>query len=111
MTTKPRHSRGWQKVYADSCIDRSVHQIFVCGSFGRGVSQPGHDRGRSKACRRAAELEIRRINERITGLERIAESYRLKVSVLDVCGKEEDVLAELNRQESRLKELLAGMNG
>jgi hypothetical protein len=65
----------------------------------------------SVACRRAAELEIRRINERITGLERIAESYRLKVSVLDVCGREEDVLVELNRQESRLKELLSGMDG
>ena len=55
-------------------------------------------------------MEIRRINERITGLERIAESYRLKIPVLDVYGKEEDVLAELNRQENRLKELLAGMN-
>ena len=65
----------------------------------------------SVACRRSAELEIRRINERITGLERIAESYRLKIPVLDVYGKEEDVLAELSRQESRLKELLAGMDG
>jgi hypothetical protein len=65
----------------------------------------------SVACRRAAELEIRRINERITGLERIAESYRLKVPMLDLYGKEDDVLAELNRQESRLKELLAGMDG
>ena len=65
----------------------------------------------SVACRRAAELEISRINERITGLERIAESYRLKIPVLDLYGKEEDVLAELNRQESRLKELLTGMDG
>ena len=65
----------------------------------------------SVACRRAAELEIRRINERITGLERIAENYRLKVPVLDVYGEEEDVLAEISRQENRLKELLAGMNG
>ena len=65
----------------------------------------------SVACRRAAELEIRRINERITGLERIAESYRLKIPILDLYGKEEDVLAELNRQEIRLKELLAGMDG
>ncbi|MBS0483992.1 MAG: hypothetical protein JSS06_02050 [Proteobacteria bacterium] len=65
----------------------------------------------SVACRRAAELEIRRINERITGLERITESYRLKIPVLDLYGKEEDVLAELNRQEIRLKELLAGMDG
>jgi len=65
----------------------------------------------SVACRRAAELEIKRTNERITGLERIAENYRLKIPVLDVYGKEEDVFAELNRQENRLKELLAGMNG
>jgi len=65
----------------------------------------------SVACRRAAELEIRRINDRITGLERIAENYRLKIFVLDLYGKEEDILAELDRQESRLKELLAGMDG
>ncbi|MCG7756863.1 MAG: hypothetical protein LZF63_09420 [Nitrosomonas sp.] len=65
----------------------------------------------SVACRRAAELEIKRINERITGLEKIAESYRLKVPMLDVYGKEEDVLVELSRQESRLKELLSGMDG
>lgn len=65
----------------------------------------------SVACRRSAELEIRRINDRITGLERIAESYRLKTYVLDIYGKEENVLAELDRQESRLKELLAGMDG
>jgi hypothetical protein len=56
-------------------------------------------------------LEIRRINERITGLERIAENYRLRIPVLDLYGMEEDALAELNRQESRLKELLSGMDG
>ena len=40
------------------------------------------EKGRKKvycsiACRRSAELEIRRINERLTGLEKIAERLRL----------------------------------
>jgi len=47
----------------------------------------------------------------MTGLWKIAESYRLDTPVLlDVYAKKEDMLAELNRQEKRLKELLAGMN-
>ena len=61
------------------------------------------------ACRRSAELEIRRINDRIAGLERVAESYRMNIPVLDLYGSEESVNAELNRQEIRLRELLAGM--
>lgn len=72
------------------------------------------DKGRSKTycsvgCRRAAELEIRRINGRIEGLEKIAESYRLKVPMLDAYGKEEDVLKEIALQEAKLKALLGGM--
>ena len=61
----------------------------------------------SEACRRVAELEIRRINDRLNGLERIAESYRLKIPVMDIYGKEEEVLAEIELQEKRLRELLS----
>jgi len=64
----------------------------------------------STACRRTAELEIRRINERLTRLERIAEDYRLKLPVFDIYGTEENILSEINVQESKLRSLLAGMN-
>lgn len=64
----------------------------------------------SVACRRAAELEIRRINERLGSLEKIAEDYRLKLPVLSIYGKEDDVLAEISRQENRLKELFSGLD-
>ena len=63
----------------------------------------------SVACRRSAELEIRRINDRIAGLEIVAESYRMNIPVLDLYGSEESVNTELNRQEIRLRELLSGM--
>lgn len=69
-------------------------------------------KGRNKsycsiACRRAAELEIRRINDRLISLEKIAESYRLKSPIFGGFEKEEEVLAEIERQEKRLRELLS----
>lgn len=63
----------------------------------------------SAACRRAAELEIRRINDRLARLEGIAEDYRLKLPVLSIYGKKEDVLAEIEFQEARLKKLFHAM--
>lgn len=67
--------------------------------------------GRSKTycsigCRRAAELEIRRVNERLVKLENVAQDYRLGAPM--ICfEKEEDILAEIKRQEVRLAELLS----
>lgn len=62
----------------------------------------------SEACRRASELEIRRINGRLVVLERITESYRLKVPVMPLQGEEEEILAEIELQEKRLRELFSG---
>ena len=64
----------------------------------------------SMACKRSAELEVRRINERLSSLEKIAEAYRLKTPMLDIYGSEEAVLAEVELQEQRFKKLLDGMS-
>ena len=61
----------------------------------------------SAGCRRAAELEIRRINERLVKLENVAQEFRLNNSFISSINKEEDILAEIKRQEDRLKELLS----
>lgn len=61
----------------------------------------------SIGCRRAAELEIRRINERLVKLENIAQDYRMG-SPMFCFESEEDILTEIKRQEVRLVELLSG---
>ncbi len=70
--------------------------------------------GRSKsycstACRRAAGLEIQRINGRLIKLEDLLQNIRLGMGfVHDKERKEKGFLAEIERQENRLKELFAG---
>ncbi len=69
------------------------------------------EKGRKKvycsiACRRSAELEIRRINERLTGLEKIAERLRLGDVMLKMFHTIESIQEEINIQENRLKTLL-----
>lgn len=73
------------------------------------------DKGRSRlycsiACRRSAELEIRRINERLLYLEREIEAHRIGDPMAQIYGNEKNLLIEIDRQENRLRELLAGMN-
>jgi hypothetical protein len=62
----------------------------------------------SVACRRSAELEIRRINDRLVSLEKIAQGLRLRDLLLSQFHTIEDIQTEINLQENRLKLLLAG---
>ena len=61
----------------------------------------------SVACRRSAELEKRRINERLVGLEKIEEGLRLGDGLLSEFHTIEDIRAEIDLQENRLRLLLA----
>jgi len=62
----------------------------------------------SVACRRSAELEIRRINDRLVSLEKIAQGLRLRDLLLSQFHTIEGIQTEINLQENRLKLLLAG---
>lgn len=62
-----------------------------------------------RACRRAAELEIRRINNRLSGLE--DQLMRARLPGCLVLTPIADIEAELGRQETRLRQLLAAGEG
>lgn len=59
------------------------------------------------ACRRAAELEVRRIDARLSRLER--ELMEIRLTGYFILAKPNEIEAEIERQESRLCELLAGL--
>ena len=62
----------------------------------------------STACRRAAEMEIRRADQRLAGLENKAQELRLGYGLPDVGGKQAALVeAEIKRVEARLKLLLS----
>lgn len=59
------------------------------------------------ACRRAAELEVRRIDARLGRLE--GELMQTRLNGYLSLTKPGEIEAEIERQESRLRELLAGL--
>jgi hypothetical protein len=62
----------------------------------------------STACRRAAEMEIKRADQRLGALENDAQNYRLG-RMMDLSGSDaKQVDAEIKRLEARLKLLLSG---
>lgn len=73
------------------------------------MQQPATGRPRtycSTGCRRAAEKEIGRINDRLTQLEKMAMNARLGYG-MPTPGELRGIEAEIARAETRLRDLLA----
>jgi hypothetical protein len=86
--------------------------IGSCPQCGRSI-KPAPGVGRPKtfcsvACRRAAEFEIRRCNERLAYLERLASDLRLTTERTGWEIPGEMLQAEIERQAKRLRDLCAG---
>lgn len=64
----------------------------------------------SDACRRSADLEIRRIDRRMEKLEMDAQNLRLGRGMFTDCDAEK-IAAEIEQNEARLKLLLSGNDG
>lgn len=85
--------------------DKSIH----CIKCGAPVHQPATGRPKaycSTGCRRAAEKEIGRLNDRIGQLEQKAMNARLGYG-LATAADLRAIEAEITRAETRLRDLLA----
>jgi hypothetical protein len=87
-----------------------VEEVDNCKVCRREIPKSAHERGRppiycGEVCRRAAEMEIRRVNDRLVSLEnRLSECRLGPVQTFDSAHALE---AEISRQTVRLLELLA----
>jgi predicted nucleic acid-binding Zn ribbon protein len=85
--------------------DKSIH----CVKCGGPIQQPPTGRPKaycSTACRRSAEKEITRIQDRLTQLEKMAMNARLGYGMPSP-GELRGIEAEITRAETRLRDLLA----
>lgn len=85
--------------------DKAIH----CIKCGAPVHQPATGRPKSycsTGCRRAAEKEIGRLNDRLAQLEKMAMNCRLGYG-MPTPGELRAIEAEITRAEIRLRDLLA----
>lgn len=104
---------GYVEIRGNEGIERMTEKMMVCRHCGVALP-PATGRGRplifcSTACRRASELEIKRINDRLANLERRLSELRLP-SLLggEVMDDPKLLEQEIALQRRRLLDLLSG---
>jgi len=84
----------------------------ICGNGLQPVSGAGRPRRYcSAACRRMGEMEVKRIAERLKGLEEREMSTRLASESYPWDDDPRQLAKEIERQRTRLRELLERLEG